>query len=579
MHNGKMTKCCKLKAKCFSTKSMFTFFMLSNMAKIHRRSPQKYCFEVFLLVILHTVCHQHVNGQPSYIYSVAPGDDNIELKKDGLLQVKEGKELTITVFGRGLVDGQWLSFTVANDSRGADCDATRKRIDQGFFIENVEQLGGEDNLVKASVKVTVQPPEGDYEWYYLCLKQTVSPQTSGVNQSDNATVAASVLVTGPEWIHQGGSIRVASQGSLLPIWLHVILIIVLLVLSGLFSGLNLGLMSLDPTELIIVQNSGSESEKKFAKSIAPVRKRGNFLLCTLLLGNVLVNSTATILLDSLGGGIVAVVVSTVAIVIFGEIVPQAICSRHGLAVGAKTIYITKAFMILTAPIAYPLSKLLDVILGDELGQVYNREKLAELIKLGADKQDIKHEELNIIEGALQLTQKSAKDVMTSIDDVYMVDYDATLDFETMSDIMHTGYTRVPVFEENRLNIVALLNIKDLAFVDPDDKIPLKTVCKFYNHPITFVFEDTRLDQLLDEFKKGMSYYVEHNYVRLCLSTISFHGKVIAHYRCFQYSAIKFLTWFISHRNHTNTSYIVVPVPHICVYNYKTILFMIHECCP
>lgn len=479
---------------------MFTIFMLSNMAKIGRSCPQKYCSEVLLLAILCLVCHKPVNGNYPSIYSVAPGDKDITLQKDGLLQIKEGKELTMTVIGSGLKEGLSLALTVNNETRGTEVDVVTRN--DGFVIKNVEDMG--DGVMKGSALMKLETPPGKHDWYYLCLgvpKTQPSIEYGSGNTTSNSSTAASTHIA---WIHQGSYIRLKAQPPILPVWLHVILIIVLLVLSGLFSGLNLGLMSLDPTELIIVQNSGSESEKKFAKSIAPVRKRGNFLLCTLLLGNVLVNSTATILLDALGGGVVAIVVSTVAIVIFGEIVPQAICSRHGLAVGAKTIYITKAFMILTCPIAYPLSKLLDVILGDELGQVYNREKLAELIKRGADKEDIKHEELNIIQGALQLTQKSAKDVMTAIDDVYMVDYDATLDFETMSDIMHTGYTRVPVFEDNRLNIVALLNIKDLAFVDPDDKIPLKTVCKFYNHPITFVFEDTRLDQLLDEFKKGLS---------------------------------------------------------------------------
>ena len=70
-----------------------------------------------------------------------------------------------------------------------------------------------------------------------------------------------------------------------------------------FLGLNLGLMALDQTELKIVQNTGSEKEKSYANKIFPIRSKGNFLLCSLLLGNVLVNTSLTILLDTLTAGL------------------------------------------------------------------------------------------------------------------------------------------------------------------------------------------------------------------------------------------------------------------------------------
>ena len=439
-------------------------------------------FLILLCVLPNTVVYSF--NVDSEIYALTGEGDRVNIK-NGYLQIPENIDVTINVTGRNLREGQIVAVTRDVGKRGDECKYDISPVT--YKLQNIFRLA--DDIYVSQITLNLAASK-EYAYHYLCLESTISSEDIS---SGNVTST---------YVYQGDFIRIAIKSRLLPLWLQIVFIAVLLVLSGLFSGLNLGLMSLDPTELTIVQNSGSESERKLAKSIAPVRKRGNFLLCTLLLGNVLVNSTTTILLDDVGGGIVAVIASTVCIVIFGEIVPQAICSRHGLAVGAKTIWITKIFMIVTFPIAFPLSKLLDVILGDELGQVYNRKKLAELIKLGADKQDIKHEELNIIQGALQLTQKSAVDVMTAIDDVYMVEYSAILDFETMTDILHTGYTRVPVFEENRLNIVALLNVKDLAFVDPDDKTPLKTVCKFYNHQITFVFEDTRLDQLLDEFKKG-----------------------------------------------------------------------------
>ena len=87
-------------------------------------------------------------------------------------------------------------------------------------------------------------------------------------------------------------------------------------------------MALDRTELKIYENTGSDKEKRYAKAIIPVRNHGNYLLCTLLLGNVLVNSTLTILLDDLTSGVIAIVGSTLGIVIFGEIIPQVLKCEH-----------------------------------------------------------------------------------------------------------------------------------------------------------------------------------------------------------------------------------------------------------
>ncbi|XP_010006134.1 PREDICTED: metal transporter CNNM4-like [Chaetura pelagica] len=265
-------------------------------------------------------------------------------------------------------------------------------------------------------------------------------------------------------------------------------------------------MALDPMELRIVQNCGTDKERRYARRIEPIRRKGNYLLCSLLLGNVLVNTTLTILLDDLiGSGIGAVVASTIGIVIFGEIVPQALCSRHGLAVGANTIVVTKFFMLLTFPLSYPISKLLDCILGQEIGTVYNREKLVEMLKVTEPYNDLGREELDMIQGALELRTKTVEDVMTPLPNCYMINRDAILDFNTMSEIMESGYTRIPVYEEERSNIMDILYVKDLAFVDPDDCTPLKTITKFYNHPIHFVFHDTKLDAMLEEFKKGKSH--------------------------------------------------------------------------
>ncbi|XP_078589018.1 metal transporter CNNM4-like isoform X15 [Branchiostoma floridae x Branchiostoma japonicum] len=435
-----------------------------------------------ILFILLFCVQTAVFAQPEVI-GLAPVDPTATTV-DGRAQVVAELSTKLRVFGSNLTRSTWLSFAKRPDVKGAPCNDWRKSEPFPLLPEDFSDTVA---LVSVTVKLLEQG-----EVYFLCVKVDDDPLEP--------------------WFYQGNSTSLQLdtkaqevESTLLPLWLQVIFIIILLSLSGLFSGLNLGLMALDPTELKIVQNVGNENEREYARKIAPLRAHGNLLLCTLLLGNVLVNNTLTILLDDLSSGLIAVIGATAGIVIFGEIVPQSVCSRHGLAVGARTIWITKFFMLLTLPVAYPISKVLDWVLGQEIGTVYSREKLLELMKMQHQFQEIEKHEINIISGALELRQKTVTDIMTPSEQCFMLDIEAILDFDTMSEIMKQGFTRIPVYEGERDNITALLFVKDLAFVDPDDCTPLKTIIKFYNHQLTWTFADTTLDVMLEEFRKGHSH--------------------------------------------------------------------------
>ena len=155
----------------------------------------------------------------------------------------------------------------------------------------------------------------------------------------------------------------------------ILVIIGLVILSGLFSGLTLGLLGLDKSDLERKIKAGNKNAKK----IYHIRKRGNLLLCTLLLGNVLVNSILAVFMGELSTGVIAVVVSTGLIVIFGEILPQATISRYALVVGAKTVWIVHIFRVLLFPVCFPIAKFLDWILGEEMPTIWSRRELEEII--------------------------------------------------------------------------------------------------------------------------------------------------------------------------------------------------------
>lgn len=389
-----------------------------------------------------------------------------------------GSEATYRLFGSGWTEDTIFVWTEQTGEYGSECEYIT-----GDKTKPILETGSEHT---ATLKMTVPGPQkGKSEaTLYFCYKSS--------NSSDK------------KFLHLGDKPfgRIVIRERIIPLWLQVIIIVVCLSFSCLFSGLNLGLLSLNRTDLKIISNTGTENERKYAKAIYPVRIHGNYLLCSILLGNVLVNSIFTILLDDLSSGMVAIVVSTLAIVICGEICPQAVCSRHGLAIGARTIYITKTVMFLTAPLSWPLSRLLDWVLGEEIATTYTRERLKELVKITNEYNDLEKDEVNIISGALELRKKTVGEVMTKIEDVYMLSYDTILDFETVSEIMKSGFSRIPVYESTRRNIVSLLYIKDLALIDPDDCTPLKTLSQFYQNSCYYVFEDTTLDVVFKQFKDG-----------------------------------------------------------------------------
>ncbi|XP_032434823.1 metal transporter CNNM4 isoform X3 [Xiphophorus hellerii] len=450
---------------------------------------------VFLCVLAgreaETATRESKGGTQIFGMRLEKSDKPAGMTNEGMIQVTEGSQNLFRFYGTHLLpnSSELIRFAELDEVEHRSLNRTCPEHSNGMLVKGRMQVNYRNNAGVVNITVNKLRKNEDKKVFGLCI---LDPQENKWFLLEEKELR--VLVVEEE------------STSLLPLWLEVILICCLLVLSGMFSGLNLGLMALDPMELRIVQSCGTDKEKKYARKIEPIRRKGNYLLCSLLLGNVLVNTTLTILLDDLTkSGLGAVVASTVGIVIFGEIVPQALCSRHGLAVGANTILLTKLFMLLTFPLSWPISKILDCVLGQEIGTVYNREKLVEMLKVTEPYNDLVKEELNMIQGALELRTKTVEDIMTPLGNCFMISSDAVLDFNTMSEIMESGYTRIPVYEHEQSNIVDILFVKDLAFVDPDDCTTLKTITKFYNHSVHFVFHDTKLDAMLEEFKKGKSH--------------------------------------------------------------------------
>ncbi|KAJ9084461.1 hypothetical protein DSO57_1024142 [Entomophthora muscae] len=296
------------------------------------------------------------------------------------------------------------------------------------------------------------------------------------------------------------------EGSELAVKLALIVLLVLL--GGLLAGLTLGLMSLDETNLEILIKSGTSQQKSWALRILPIRKNGHLLLVTMMLANTLTNMSLPVLIDEIfGGGVYAVLISTGLILVFGEIIPQAFCARHGLRIGALFAWPVRVLIWIMFPVAYPFATLLDFLLGENHGFMYRKAELKELVAIHGNDHggSLSYDEVTIIRGALDLSEKMARQVMTPWSFVFMIDLASNLDWVTMRDIQRAGHSRVPIFEGSRNNCVGLILTKSLLLLNPNMSTPVSDVRIYY---IPKVRGDTSLVNLLNIFQEGASHMAQ-----------------------------------------------------------------------
>lgn len=275
----------------------------------------------------------------------------------------------------------------------------------------------------------------------------------------------------------------------------LLIVLILLLLSALFSGMNLGLMSLDPYELERKMSLGN----KDAAKIYPVRKRGNLLLVTLLMGNVAVISAMSIFLESIAHGLVAAIATTLLVTIFGEIIPQSLFSRYALSLGAKLAWVIEGFMILLWPICAPLAWMLDKALGDELPTIYSKKELMHIIGEHSDSQhsDLDADEERIVKGALTFGDKTVVDVMTPRSVMVVVDKDELLDATTLRRLQQSGHSRFPVCDREADKVVGLLYWRSLV----GQALGKKRAGEVCTKQVYYLNETEHLDAALEVFLK------------------------------------------------------------------------------
>jgi len=163
-------------------------------------------------------------------------------------------------------------------------------------------------------------------------------------------------------------------------------------------------------------------------------------------------------------------------------------------------------MIIFYPLSKPISMVLDWALGEEIGTIHTRQELSKLLQIHVTEGAIDKESGAVLQGALKaLNTMTVCEIMTPIDDCYMLHISCILDFKLVGEIFETGFSRIPVFDKSKNDVVALLFAKDLILVDPDDETPLRYFISIFGRPVEIFNEKNLIRTAFFRLREGHSH--------------------------------------------------------------------------
>lgn len=274
-----------------------------------------------------------------------------------------------------------------------------------------------------------------------------------------------------------------------------VLVTMLLGVSAICSGLNVALMSLQLKDLQHKAKAGNLQAKK----VLPLRHNTHLTLAAILLTNVAAVSATSLVLEDALSGLLAGIITTLLMVTFGEIFPQALFSRQALVYCARLSFAMRLMTIVMYPIAKPLQLLLDKLFSKEQVALQSRQELGVMITehLGSNASELDDDEVEIIRGALQLSEKRVREIMLPIKRVFWVTPKTRLTREKIDEIKTVGRSRIPVFNADRTHCHGVILMKELVNIDFDEKpYSVHDLTLHYVQPVGSM---TALDTLLRRF--------------------------------------------------------------------------------
>lgn len=287
--------------------------------------------------------------------------------------------------------------------------------------------------------------------------------------------------------------------------IQVFTVIVLLCLSAFFSSAETALTTVNKMRVRTLAEAGHKQAITLTKVIEEPGK----MLSTILVGNNIVNLSASSLMTTLtmqmfGSKAVGIAtgVLTLLILVFGEITPKTLSTIYSEQIALRYAKIIYTLMIIFTPVIFFVNQLsLGVLLLLRIDPNKKRDPITEdelrtIVEVSHEEGVIESEEKKMINNVFDFGDSLAKDIMVPRIDMVMVEVDATYD-EVIAVFREERFTRVPVYEDSTDNVIGIINMKDLILFDKDEEF---TVRDFLREPL-YTYEFKKTAELMVEMRK------------------------------------------------------------------------------
>ena len=282
---------------------------------------------------------------------------------------------------------------------------------------------------------------------------------------------------------------------------QIVVLFVLLLLSGFFSSAETALFSISKAKAIHL----AKEKGPVNALIKKMKDDPHRLLSTILIGNNLVNVGAAAMATALVMELVssntktavglATGIMTFLILIFGEIFPKSIATRNNILIARVVILPIYWLSILFYPIIVFLNFIPKLTGKIKRKPKVTEEELMTMVEVVEEEGEIKEEEKELIHNIFEFDDTNASEIMTPRADMFVIDIDEAFNLE---EVIQSGFTRIPVIENDIDHVIGILNIKDL-FLHQSTLSDMIDVRKIMMEAY-FVPENKKLDNLLKQFK-------------------------------------------------------------------------------